>query len=83
MNAQTTAQTVSALLNDNGIVWETADGRSLDDLCEEFGGVQYVNDGEYDGVEYRWEFDDNSAICYSDGGWDIEGSEPFLMSGLE
>lgn len=74
----TTAKRIAAQLDNDGSCWETKDERTLDDLCEaEEGTVD--RDGEF----WRYVFPDGSALTGTAGGWDLEGSEPFLMAGAE
>lgn len=84
-NPETTAEKVAAIMGNDGSVWETNDGRqTLADVCQEHGGT--AEQEEHDDptmVPNRIVFPDGSAICYSDSGWDIEGSRPYLMQGLE
>ena len=84
-NPETTAEKVAAIMGNDGSVWETNDGRqTLADVCQEHGGT--AEQEEHDDptmVPNRIVFPDGSAICYSDSGWDIEGSRPYLMRGLE
>jgi hypothetical protein len=81
-----TAEKVAALFGNDGTCWETDDERTLDEVCQECGGTIEKADAEElknpDLVPWRYVFDDGSAICYGEAGWDIEGSRPFLMAGL-
>ena len=47
-------------------------GQPLDEYCEAAGGSFEHTEGLY-----RYEFADGSAIVIDDGGWDLEGDEPF------
>jgi len=74
----TTAQKVSAIFRDDGTNFQSDDG-NLDDVCCQYGGHCGVADRC--GDMWRYEFADESAITGNAAGWDIEGEEPFSMSG--
>jgi len=76
-----TATRIAAMLGDDGTVWKTQDGRTLEDLVEDYGGVTTQHpDRPY---LTRFLFDDGSAIVASEAGWDIEGSKPWSWAGEE
>jgi hypothetical protein len=77
----TIAQQISRLLGDDGTMWETQDGRTLDQLAEEYGAVTTTHPDKH--YLTRYAFDDGSAIVASDGAWDIEGSTPWSWAGEE
>jgi hypothetical protein len=72
-----TAQTIAGLFNNDGMIWEV-DGVTLDEACLTAGGV-----AEHEGEDWRYEFDDGSALTGNTNGWDIEGSAPYVMAGSE
>lgn len=79
-----TAEIVSGIFGDDGSVWTSQAGETLDDLCEGYGGEKsYQEHDDPDLVPGRIVFPDGSAIVYGDSGWDVEGSRPYLMRGLE
>jgi hypothetical protein len=77
----TIAEQISRVLGDDGTVWETTDGRTLEDLAEEHGGVA----AQHPDRPYltRYVFGDGSAIVASEGAWDLEGSTPWSWAGEE
>lgn len=77
----TIAQQVALLLGDDGTVWETQDGRTLEDLAEEYGAVTTTHPDKH--YLTRHVFDDGSAIVASEGAWDLEGSIPWNWAGEE
>lgn len=81
--ALTSAETVSALLGDDGQRWTDDSGLNLADLCEDAGARRETSTepDQYDLA--RWLFGDGSAIVTAGGGWDIEGSAPFSWRGSE
>jgi hypothetical protein len=74
----TTAEQIAAMLGDDGQTWETEDGRSLDQLAEEYGAVTATHPNKH--YLTRYLFNDGSAIVASEGAWDIEGSKPWSWS---
>ena len=76
----TTAERIAELLLNDGMRFETEDGRTLDELTEEAGG--HIIKHETDDL-WRHVFPDGSAIVMSPGAWDIEGSAPFSWAGAE
>lgn len=80
IQAATTAERIAELLLNDGMRFETEDGRTLDELTEEAGG--HIIKHETDDL-WRHVFPDGSAIVMSPGAWDIEGSAPFSWAGAE
>lgn len=66
----TTAQQISAQLDDDGQQWETADGVDLDYLCKAKRADRSYRDGHGTST-YRYSFDDGSAIVIDGAGWDL------------
>lgn len=64
---KTTAETISSLLNDDGMTWETDDGRHMNDLLDEFDGEKVA--GKAGDAVYR--FSDGSAIFTVENYWDL------------
>lgn len=63
----TTAERISEMFGNDGQCFETSDGRSLDDVCDDHASP-HDKHVHFDAV--RWEFDDGSAIS-SCGAWDL------------
>ena len=73
----TEAERVAAAYCDDGQRFaHPVSGQPLDEYCEETGGF-FAHPVGLD----RYEFADGSAIVIADGGWDIEGNEPFTWRG--
>ena len=66
----------AAYCGDGQRFYHAVTGEPLDDYCEAAGGFFEHTEG----LE-RYEFADGSAIVIDDGGWDIEGHEPFTRRG--
>lgn len=77
----TTAEQISALLRDDGQVWEAADGRSFDELIAEHGGTSAWRDGFQTGDVVRHTFPDGSVITVAGDGWDFGYPECFCWQG--
>ncbi len=84
----TVAQQVAEAMGNDGQVYETHDGRSLDDVCRE-QLIRRVSTASSDGVAEagglspgarRYEFMDRSAIIDCEIAWDIEGREPWTWA---
>ena len=72
------AETVASLFG-TGDVYETEDGRHLEDVCIEHGATIETDDDSR-----RYVFGDGSAIVDMHGNaWDIEGSTPWSWAGAE
>lgn len=72
----TTAQKISALLNDDGQQWASDGpehpGASLDDLCNALGGViDTLRGTQGESVLQRHVFADDSTIVVTPAFWDI------------
>jgi hypothetical protein len=78
--ALTTAERIAEMLGDDGMRFETEDGRTLDELTEEAGG--HIIKHETQDL-WRYLFPDGSAIVAAPGAWDIEGATPFSWAGAE
>lgn len=76
----TTAQTISALLSDDGQCWDTDDGVNFDDLCEAQGGRNEYREG-HRGGSYRYAFHDGSALTVHGDGWDHGYSDCWCWAG--
>lgn len=90
---ESTAERIADELGNDGMVFEAADGRTLQEMCEAEGAseerarVAYDEDGEEVVVEVsrgeqiydrvRYGFADGSAIVVAGTAWDIEGAAPF------
>jgi hypothetical protein len=93
----TTAEQVAELFGNDGMAFELSDGRTLPEVCREFGATESMAIRRWDNVTeeyrieevfdhttntiYRYTFDDGSAIVVAGDGWDIEGDEPFSWAG--
>jgi len=67
----TTAEKIAEQLSNDGQIFETADGASLDDLCRAANGRQEWRDGYRTGDHYKWIFGDSSVIMVCCGCWDL------------
>ena len=67
----TTAERISALLGDDGTVYQDSEGRDLAQLCEESGGAADERDSGTDNCLRRWVFSDGSAILDVGNAWDL------------
>ena len=77
MTTQTTADIVSARLDNDGTKYRTSDGWTLDELVLDHHGRTEQEKPRDAGGRARHVFPDGSAIVCAGGGWDVEGSEPF------
>jgi len=66
----------AAYCGDGQRYYHPVSGQPLDEYCEAVGGYF-----EHTGSLARYEFADDSAIVLAEGGWDIEGDEPFSWRG--
>lgn len=82
MTKMSTAQEISALLDDNGQRFERDDGTNIDALCDQRNGTWSYRDG-YGTDTYRIDFGDGSAIVVAGAGWDLapKGCEQFCWAG--
>jgi len=69
--AQTAAQKISTLLGDDGLRWESRDGRGIAQLCEDHGASGPYGQSGRGTMPERYDFDDGSSIVVTDGGWDL------------
>lgn len=78
----TDADKFSAILDNNGTRWTADDGRHFTEILDDLGGD---SDTRYVGTAMasRHLFPDGSAIVEYDGGWDIEGDEPWSWRGAQ
>lgn len=67
--AQTIADRIADALGNDGTIWRTPDGVTIDQLAEQADG--FVDRHPIDPDLCRWTFPDGSAITASDLGWDI------------
>jgi len=63
----TIAETIAALLGDDGQVFTARDGRTLDEVCRDVG-ARVTTDG-FD--KTRYDFDDGSSIVVAGAAWDL------------
>jgi len=82
-----TAQTISALLNDDGQVFAAADGRTLEDLTEAHGATITTPNGAWDsptpnGAWARYVFGDGSVITVVGNGWDLGYPDCYCWQGV-
>ena len=77
---QTTAERVAALLGDDGMRFETEDGREFAELLE---AEHATEQHDWTRSATRYLFPDGSAIVEQGGAWDIEGPTPFSWAGAE
>jgi len=89
-----TAKIVAEALYNDGQVFETEDGRSLDEIALEHDATKECARRTLDGeliyhpcADYtsqsmtRYVFPDGSAIVVAGDAWDLEGDEPFSWEG--
>jgi hypothetical protein len=73
---QTLAEQVADAMGNDGQRFESADGRDLSEVCEQYGAT-----AEYGELRTatltRYVFADGSAIVATPDAWDLEGGEPF------
>ena len=68
----TTAQIISAKLDNDGQKFDTVDGISIDTLCADVHGAGYPSFRDGHGTDtYRYNFADGSAIVVAGGCWDL------------
>lgn len=78
----TQAQQIADLFSNDGQVWATDTGRSLDSVCIDFGGVKVYGKEGRDWDFYKYNFADGSAIRIAGGCWDIGYSGCFCWAGI-
>lgn len=77
-SGMTIAEHVAGLLGNDGTCWQAEDRRSFNQLMVEYGASPTTR-----GHLVRYAFPDGSAIVAAEGGWDVEGSQPFSWAGAE
>lgn len=80
----TTAERIAEKLGNDGMRFETEDGRALDELLDELTEEADGRIIKHETKElWRYLFPDGSAIVASPNCWDIEGSTPWSWAGAE
>jgi hypothetical protein len=75
MNAKTTAQKIAAMFNDDGQVFDNADGESFVDVCENekdrwFDSCRGEKDQDWQRCMTKYIFADQSVLVMTDDCWD-------------
>ncbi len=76
----TAADAVARLLGHDGTRWRTEDGRTLDDLVQEYDGMAENRDWRYS-PDWKAVFPDGSVITACGGAWDIGFPECWCWQG--
>jgi hypothetical protein len=76
----TAADAVARELGHDGTRWRTEDGRTLDDLVQEYNGMVENRDWRYS-PEWRAIFPDGSVVTACGGAWDLGYPECWCWQG--
>lgn len=80
----TTAQHIARIFEEDGTVFEIADGdtvKSLEQACLDSGATVSQPEDPMCNDTYRYAFSDGSALVLAGDAWDFEGAEAFSFLG--
>ncbi len=77
------AERIAELMGNDGQVYKTAEGRTLDETCRAHGAAVKTRQGSQGDTQIRYQFADGSAIVDGGAAWDIEGTKPWSWQGAE